>query len=448
MSTLAITTGLTWDEAARILTFRSGFNTSLVVASTSLLGAASGLVGSIAMLRKRSLMGDALAHAALPGLCIAFLVATWLGFAGRSMPVLLTGAAVSGVAAVACVQAMVRWTRLTEDAAIGAVLSVFFALGVVLLSAIQRMGTGAEGGLKTFILGQAAAAGTGDAILIGALALAATVVTIAMLKEFRLVCFDPAFAGAQGWPVSLVDLVLMALIVAVTVIGLQAVGLVLMVAMLIIPAAAARLWSDRLVLVVWLGAGLGALSGYVGSSLSAMLEGWPAGAVIVLTSGAVFVLSLVLAPSRGVASGLLRSGRLRWRIAQDHVMRDMYEQLELSGQPVRAGARVRLAGSPMGLWAVRATGLVRDGVLTDRGVAAAVRLTRNHRLWEEYLVTHAAVAASHVDRSADLVEHALSPEIVKALEEALKQSGRYPQPPGTVPPLPSSVHTLDPEHRT
>lgn len=437
-------------EAWRILTFQAGYNTRIVVLAATLLGIAAGVIGTFALLRKRALMGDALAHAALPGIAGAFLAATWLGAQGKSLPVLLTGATLTGVLGVACVHLIVRHTRLREDAAIGAVLSVFFGVGIVLLSYIQNLSTGTQGGLNHFIYGQTAAMQARDAQLIGAVAVLAVALATLLYKEFRLVCFDDRFAAAGGIRVALVDFVMMGLVVLVTVIGLQAVGLVLIVAILIIPAAAARFWTERLNVMTALAAVLGGLSGWLGASASALLPDLPAGGIIVLTAGSLFLLSLLFAPSRGVLARVVRHFAMRRRIAADHLLRAMYEILESRGA-LRPGVPVprdevahERRWTSLGLsWLLVRLGwrglVLREpaGVaLTERGLTEARRVTRNHRLWEEFLIAHAELAASHVDRAADLVEHALSPHLVAGLEEALRRRGTLPEMP------PPSVHPL------
>jgi len=435
------------EEIVRTLTLQAGFNTAVVVTGTTLLGIAGGLVGSFALLRKRALMSDALSHATLPGIAMAFIVGTLLGLSAKSLPVLLGGAAVTGVLGVICVQAIVRNSRLHEDSAIGAVLSVFFGIGIVLLSYVQTMPAGNQAGLERFIYGQTAAMSVRDAVLLGSLAVLAAGAALAFFKEFRLVCFDADFARIQGWPVTMIDLAMMSLVVLVVVTGLQAVGLILVIAMLIIPPAAARLWTDRLWIMTALAAVIGGLSGYVGSSASALLPGLPAGSVIVLSAGALFALSLLVAPNRGVIASLLRRARLGWWIAREHLLRALYEAIEAARagrdepqvtiEAVRAMRRfhpVRLALLLRALaWGGRVE-LVDGSVrLTQRGLEEARRLTRNHRLWEEYLVTHAEVAPSHVDRSADMVEHVLSPGIVADLERSLRARDRLIAP---------SVHPL------
>jgi manganese/zinc/iron transport system permease protein len=285
-------------------------------------------------------------------------------------------------------------------------------------------------------------------------ALLAVVAAAALFKEFRLVCFDPEFADAQGWSVSLIDLLMMALVVAVTVIGLRAVGLILIIALVIIPPAAARFWTERLGTMTLIAALFGGLSGYLGAAASALLPRFPAGAVIVLVAGALFLLSLLLAPSRGVLAASLRQLRLRLEVASQHLLRAVHESVERG--EVAFDAPLDLEGlrslrswpRPWLLLIARLLawrGLLRltpeGALLTAGGRAHALRITRNHRLWEQFLVSYAELAPSHVDHSADLVEHVLSPEMVAELERELAAAGRMPRRLG----VPPSVHPLSGE---
>ncbi len=428
-----------WPTRGQILEtlfLQGGYNTNIVILGTMLLGLAAGIVGVFALLRKRSLMTDALSHATLPGIGLAFLAALALGAQGRSLPVLLVGAAATGVVGVLCIQALLRTTRLREDAAIGIVLSVFFGAGIVLLSYIQKNAAANAAGLNKFIYGQTAAMSVLDAVLMGAIALSALLATLLFLKEFRIVCFNDEFARVEGWPVSLVDLFMMALVVVVTVAGLQAVGLILVVALLIIPPVAARFWTDRLWLLVVLSGVTGALSGYLGSVVSALLPRKPAGAVIVLTAGAVFAASMLLAPKRGVIAAGARRLRRRLRIARDHVLELAYEKSRQGGEALLTRAEIdRLAAlrawqpwlRPLVFRSLRRRGQARvqagDVVPTDAGLQRGARVSRNHRLWEQYLVSYADVAPSHVDWSVDQVEHVLSERLVAELERALARRG-------------------------
>ena len=426
----------TWSQVVETLTLRAGFNTNTVIAGTTLLGLAAGVVGVFALLRKRSLATDALSHATLPGIAIAFLVAPWFGLQGRSLPVLLLGATATGVLGVICIQAIIRHTRLHEDAAIGIVLSVFFGAGVVGLSYIQSNAATGAAGLNKFIFGQTAAMSVRDAVLMGGIALTAVAAAGLFLKEFTLVCFNDDFAKVDGWPVTLIDLGMMALMVAVTVAGLQAVGLILVVAMLIVPAVAARFWTERIRYVVVLAGLIGAASCYLGSVVSALLPRKPAGSVIVLTSGVIFAISLVFAPARGVVASTVRRFLLRLRIACDHLMEVAFER-SAAGRPrtLDAAEIDRVAAlrawprwfRPLVVWSIRRRGLARTGPgglsLTPEGLVVGARVNRNHRLWEQYLISYADVAPSHVDWSVDQVEHVLSDELIAELETQLARRG-------------------------
>jgi manganese/zinc/iron transport system permease protein len=378
-------------------------------------------------------MTDALSHATLPGITLAFLAAGWLGLEGRSLPVLLLGATVTGVIGVLCIQAILRFSRLHEDAAIGIVLSVFFGAGIVGLSYIQANAAAGSAGLNKFIYGQAATMQPPDVMLMGVIALTGIVATLLFLKEFALVCFNDAFAKVDGWPVSTIDLVMMGLVVVVTVAGLQAVGLILVVAMLIIPAVAARFWTERLWLLVLIAGVIGASSGYLGSVVSALLPRKPAGAVIVLSSGVIFTVSLIAAPARGVIASFVRQLRLRLRIAGDHLLERAHELAAPALHQREIDRLSKLRGwsnifRSLVLASLRRHGLIgrSDGgtmTVSPAGLDRGARVARNHALWEQYLVSYADVAPSHVDWSVDQVEHVLSDQLVRELEQELADRG-------------------------
>lgn len=424
-----MTSAASFTEIIEILTFRAGFNTAVVVGGTALLGFAAGVVGVFALLRKRSLLADAVSHATLPGIALAFLAAGMLGLETRSLPVLLFGAALSGLAGAGSIHLIVRSSRLHEDAAIGAVLSVFFGFGIVLFSSIQSEAADGSAGLNTFIYGQAATMRRGDVLLMGGIALVSICAPLLLHKELTLACFNPDFARVDGWPVSRLDLVIVALIVLVTVAGLQAVGLLMVVAMIIIPPAAARFWTECLGRLIVISGLIGAASGYAGASISAAFPNRPAGAVIVLTAGGFFVWSMIAAPNRGVVIALIRRVRLRLRIVCDHLVEAMHDRghqqlsrdeflrlIMVQGWAAWLGTPVRLVLLQQGLVRLRRGGGL---ALTAAGRDRGARVSRNHALWTRYLITHADIAPSHVDWSVDQVEHALSPELIEQLEADL-----------------------------
>ena len=306
----------TLPRLIEVLTLQAGYNANTVIAGTAVLGAAAGVVGTFVFLRGRALISDALSHATLPGIVLAFLAGTYIGIETRSLPLLLAGATISGLIGVAAMHALTRLPRVTEDSAIGAILGSFFGLGVVLLSYVQTLPMAGQAGLHHFLLGQAAAMARSEAIAIAALAAFALLLVLFFFKEFRLVAFDRDFAAGLGWPVTKIDLGMAGLGVAVTVIGLQTVGLVLIVALLVVPPVAARFWSNDVRTVALLAGLFGALSAYMGAAASYAISDMPTGAAIVLAAGAFAIASLLFAPRRGVIGVALAALRFRLDLAR------------------------------------------------------------------------------------------------------------------------------------
>jgi manganese/zinc/iron transport system permease protein len=429
-----------WPQWKRVLLLHD-YNTRIVILGTMLLGIAAGTIGSFTLLRRRALMGDALSHATLPGVGLAFLIAPWLGLDGKSLPVLLSGAALSGIAGVAAILYVRNLTRLKEDAALGIVLSVFFGAGIAILTIIQQLPTGHAAGLESFIYGKTASMIASDASLIAWSGLFCVLVISLLFKELTLLCFDEGFAGSRGYPLLLLDLLLMALVVIVTIVGLQAVGLVLMIALLVIPAAAARFWTQNLKRMTWISAGIGGVGGLIGSAMSAVFPNLPSGAMIVLVCSALFFHSMLSGTERGVLVRAMRRWKLNRTVDRQHLLRGIYELLESQGSS-KAVSDTTPRGIPVSeLLALRSWSpyrlmrqiercrraglLVRnDDVslsLTAAGLAEAQRLVHEHRLWELYLITHADVAPGRVDQSADAIEHVLEPELIARLEKLLQQ---------------------------
>jgi manganese/zinc/iron transport system permease protein len=272
-------------------------NTQWVLFGSLLLGLSSGVIGSFAYLRKQSLMGDALAHAALPGVCLAFMIT-----GTKSIFSFLIGAIVAGVLATFSIGYITRHTRIKQDAALGMVLSVFFGFGIVLLTQIQHSDSGNQSGLDKFLFGQAASLVKSDVYTIGIIAALLVLICTLFFKEFKLLSFDPGFAKGIGLPVVWLDQFLMVLLVVAVVVGIQSVGVVLMAAMLITPAVSARYWTDRLHIMVAVSGLFGALSGVLGTIFSTMADNMPTGPMIVLSATVFFVLSVLFGPTRGVVA--------------------------------------------------------------------------------------------------------------------------------------------------
>lgn len=418
------------------------YNTAIVLAGSSLLGANCGMIGSYAVLRQRSLMGDALAHAALPGLCLAFLAV-----GERNLPAMLLGALATGVLGVVVVAGLRATTRIKDDAAIGVVLSVFFGAGVVLSRLIQnRTTTGSAAGLDSYILGKTAGMIRQDLYLMAGVSLACLSVILLLYKEFKLVAFDAGFARVQGWPAHRLDLLLMGLIAVTVVIGLPAVGVVLVAAMLILPGAAARFWTDRLGTMLVLSALFGTVIGVAGTAISANYGRMPAGPIIVLVGSALFLFSVLFAARRGGVARLIALVNFRRQLREQNLLRVLFDLAEprLPNRP-----RVSLAElsreapwEPAEVAAVlrrlHRGGLVSQPaegtyLLTDRGLDGAANVARCYRLWELFLAEQPDLAGTLTDLDLEAVDRLLPRAVVEDLEAKLWAAGRLPRVAG--PPV-------------
>jgi manganese/zinc/iron transport system permease protein len=421
------------------------YNTLVVLLGASILGACAGLVGSFAVLRRKALTGDALAHATLPGLCLAFLI-----LQQRSLPILLAGALISGLLGIGVITFLRRWTRIKEDAAIGLVLSVFFGAGIVFDRLIQNRTTGgSQAGLDSYILGKTSGMILQDVYLIAGLALLSLLVVLFLYKEFKLVAFDADFARAQGWPALALDLLLMGLIAVAVVIGLPAVGVVMISALLILPAAAARFWTDRLSVMLILSSLFGLTVGLVGTLISARYSRMPTGPVIVLVGTGLFLVSLLFSPRRGLLGRWLAQQRFHTDLGRRILLRVLYERMEAEGfPPDQALPGSTMAISHQGLlqarswtseqlrrllrWALR-TGLLQEEDqngyhLTRKGLRRAATVARGWRLWELFLTEYPHQVQSIADLGEESVEELLPPDIVESLRIQLDKAGRLPSP--------------------
>jgi manganese/zinc/iron transport system permease protein len=416
-------------------------NTRIVLAGACVFGAAAGLAGTFLLLRKRSLLSDTLGHSTLPGIALAFLLAHALGLSGRSFVWLGTGAALTGMAGMGAVVLIRQHSRIKDDAALAIVLSVFFGVGIALLSVIQQLPGGQAAGLENLIYGNPASMTSGDAWFVFFASLAVVVVCTALFKEFALLCFDESFAAAAGWPARLLDLGLMALIVLVAVAGLQSVGILLVVALLVIPPAASRFWTDSLRTTALAAALTGAASALSGVVASALLPRLPTGALIVLAATFFFSLSLLFGSRRGLVVRHLLERQGARRLAREHMLRAIFECTEADGPCIsnenllakRPWQQVEISHLVSALADEGLLTATPDGStvqLTRSGDNEARRLVRNHRLWELYLLNYADVAPGRVDRDADLIEHVLDPRLVDELEEILDQASREKFVPG------------------
>ena len=363
------------------------YSDAVVAIGAALLGIAAGALGVFAVLRQRSLVGDALAHAALPGVCVAFLAT-----GAKDAATLLVGAACAGLVGALLMVAIERTGRVRPDAAIGVVLSSFFSLGIVLLTHIASTNDADQAGLDTYLFGQAAGLLERDLTVMAVLALVALAVVALAFRPLKTTLFDPSFAGAAGLPVRALEVFMTMLLVVAVVIGLRTVGAILMVAMLVVPAVAARQLCDRLALLIPLAAAIGAAVGVAGALIAARAE-VPTGPVIVLVGVAVVAVAVLLAPGRGV----LWRGRKLLRDRRRALVEGVLVELETTndaGPPPTArelalasGRRRREVGRALASLD-RAGMLARDGErlrLSAAGAAAARAALERRDLWSAWL---------------------------------------------------------------
>jgi len=417
-----------WTQIIRFIRFWSFRDRAVqtAVAGVLLLAISSGTLGCFIVLRRMALLGDSLGHAVLPGVCLGFLV-TWT----KDPKWILSGALLSALLASWLIAFIQRHSRLKADVAMGLVLSGFFGVGTVLLTRIQRLPAGDQTGLNQFLFGQASAISERDLWFMGILSLVIVSCVVALFKEFVLTSFDEGFAVAIGLPARGLHYLLMGLTGLAVVISIQAVGVVLVSAMLIIPAASALLVTDKMRTMVILAVAIAVVAGVVGLNLS-FLGNFPTGPFVVLALSVVFLSAYLFSPRYGV---LIRTAR-RWRQARqterENGLKSVYQALSESrsstGMPVARLADFR--SEPLNTTRRVVRALVRHGwarqvgdelVLTERGQIRARELERNYRLWELFLTHEVNLPLDHTQRDAENIEHILGPDLVRELEQKYEQ---------------------------
>ena len=402
-------------------------NVRYVVIGSVLLAASSAIVGSFTLLKKKALVGDAVAHSVLPGVCLAFILS------GVKNPVyLIIGAFITGWISLVLIDIITARSKIKEDTAIGLILSVFFGIGILMLTVIQKSGNAAQSGLDHFLFGQAASLVGNDLIIFGSIALILMVAVILFFKEFAIIAFDENFAKSIGFPVRALELLLTTLTVLAVVTGIQAIGVVLMAAMLITPAAAARFWTDKLKVMIWLAAGLGAFSGLVGAYISYVAPSMPTGPWIVMMVSVIAVLSFFLAPKKGILARMFTQRKFQSQMLEENILKLLYQLGELHGnfytprtlEEILDRRPFQVNRLRTGLRKLKKQGFLEfsEGgwAYTQAGKDKGQRITKLHRLWELYLTEYLRIAPDHVHEDAETIEHIITPELERRLEEKLK----------------------------
>lgn len=401
-------------------------NVRYVTAGAVLITASSALVGSFTFLNKKSLIGDAIAHAVLPGICLGFLLS------GTKNPLyLIAGAFITGWLSLYAIQYIIAKSRIKEDTAIGLILSVFFGFGILLLTFIQKSGNANQSGLDHFIFGKAASLVGADLITFSIVAILLITFTLLFFKEFKLLVFDRNYAVALGLPVKRLELLLTSMIVLAVVVGIQAVGVVLMAAVLITPAAVARFWTNSIRIMFIIAALVGAFSGLAGAYISYTAPSMPTGPWIVIVVSTLALLSFMVAPKKGILNRYFKQRRFRRTIQDENVLKVLYQLGENSknffvqryADEITRKRSFDKKGLHRSIQRLCNQGyLEKIGklcVLTEEGKTRAQRIVKIHRLWELYLTTHVHIAPDHVHEDADTIEHFLTPELEADLEQIL-----------------------------
>jgi manganese/zinc/iron transport system permease protein len=416
---LAIESGI-WTQIVRFWSFQDP-SVRTATAGILLLSISSGTLGCFVVLRRLSLLGDSLGHAVLPGVCLGFLV-TWT----KDPRWILTGALASALLASWLIGFIRCHSRFKPDVAMGLVLSGFFGMGTVLLTRIQNLPTGNQSGLNVFLFGQASAISEQDLWFMGALSLVIVGCIAALFKELVLTSFDEGFAVAVGLPVRGLHHLMMGLTALAVVISIQAVGVVLVSAMLIMPAAAALMCTDRMRSMVLLAVGFALVSGVLGLNVSFLGNG-PTGPFVVLVLAIVFVAAYFFSPRYGLAVRAMRRWRLLQKTQRENGLKSIYlamardgrsdgvsiARLAQSRQEVPGKTRRVVKGLVGRGWAEVTGDTVQ---LTERGQLRARELERNYRLWEHFLTDEVNLPIDHTQRDAENIEHILGPELVRELE--------------------------------
>ena len=421
------------DQAIRFFSFRDP-TVRMALLGCLMLGLCCGLLGTFIVVRQFALVGDTLAHAVLPGIALGYL---WT--LSKSPLHLFLGAVGAGLLGAAMVSLVQETTRTKRDTALGIVLGGFYGIGILLVTMIQKL-PGEKSGLKSFLFGSAAALSEADLILIGVITMLSVVIIGFLFNQFKATSFDPGFARSIGIPSRVFHYLLMLLLAWAVVSALQAVGVVLVSALLIIPAATAYLLTDRLHRMLIVSVVVGMMSAAAGAFFSFLGPSLPTGPFIILSAAVIFGVAFLFAPRHGVIPRWRLRRSQRQRIQRENTLKAIYHHLEaddfagdwmgvgefaeLRHQATEEARKVIAVMERRQLVEIDAA---KERVrLTGRGFERAARIVRNHRLWELYLTNAADIAPDHVHEDAEIIEHILGEDVVRELEKALDQPTEDP----------------------
>jgi manganese/zinc/iron transport system permease protein len=405
-------------------------NVVFVVVGISFLSISAAMVGTFTFLDKKALIGDAISHAVLPGVCLAFMLA------GTKNPYwIVVGAFSTGALATYAISWISQQTKLKEDTVIASVLSVFFGVGIVFMTKLQQTGNASISGLDHFLFGNAISIVGEDILVYGTLALITILAILFFYKEFQLLIFNRDFARAIGLPVKRLEFVFNSLMVLAVVTGIQAIGVVLMAALLITPAAAARFWTDRLSRMLTLAVLMALFSGIAGAYISFTLPNMPTGPWVVVVLSALAFFSFFFSHKKGLITRWYSKRNYQRKIHADHILKTLYYAGEahregLAIEEIKQSFPHKRRQTQASIKALSHKGYLDINqhfvTLTKSGTSEAKRIIRLHRLWELYLTEYVNIAPDHVHDTAGKIEHILTPEIEAKLDAKLNYPDRDP----------------------
>lgn len=405
-----------WENFLQFWSFTNP-NVRWVALGSVMLGWTTAVIGCFAFLQKKSLAGDALAHAALPGITSAFLI-----FHDKSPLIVIGGAVVSCLIAYAVSEYFQRYTKIKPDSGLAIILSLFFSIGIFQLTIIQKLPLASQAGLDRMLFGQAAALVKGDLYVLLVLSVLINLFVVFSYKKLKLIIFDPVFARTVNVNVVFWKSALALALVLSIVIGLQLVGVVLMAALLLTPATSARFWTHKLKLMLMLSGIFGATAGLLGANISYLMPKMPSGPWMVLILSSIFLISAFFAPEKGILARFLRRRAIALRINSENILRSLYklseqQSFEQNTDFSRLMLTLNLSFADFkkalqNLKSKRFVSLQGDSVnLTAEGLAKAAELTRFHRLWELYLTSKLELKSDHVHADAEEIEHWFNREL-------------------------------------
>lgn len=403
-----------WENLILFWQFKD-INALWVLSGSILLGMSASVIGAFAFLRKRSLIGDALAHAALPGIMMAFIL-----FQTRDPLLMFLGAVGSSFIGFFIIDWLPKNSKIKPDAALAITLSFFFALGLMLLSYIQNLEVPNKSGLDQVLFGQAAAMTQNDITLLAIVSLVILCSVALFFHKFRLIALNHQYAKTLGLNVKFYEFLLSVLIVMSVVVGLQLVGVVLMAAVLLTPVAAARYWSNSLSHILILSAIIGACSAIISTQISYLAPAMPTGPWMVVSLSSLFLLSLLFAPEKGLIKRQLDLVKLRQKVTEENILRTLYKLIErkkfkqkdFNQADILSLRSVNPDNLNKVLKRLCDKALIESSSkgyrLTYSGLEMATQLTRRHRLWENYLNEYASLPPEQVHQQAERIEHILT----------------------------------------